>query len=71
MLHDVGFLPAPDWDTDVEDEAERAVEEYVFNRHHVVSATEERDVFEMGRECKWFVPPLPSPQVWRQPPRLF
>jgi hypothetical protein len=77
-LNDVGFLPAPDWDTDVEEVESRrgsgaghASEEYVFNRHHVVSAAEERDVFDAGRECKRFVPPLPSPQVWRQPPRSF
>jgi hypothetical protein len=77
-LNDVGFLPAPDWDTEVEEVdsrrnsvSTRPVSEYVFNRQKVISISDEQNIYDIGRECKRFVPPLPSPQMFRQPPRAF
>lgn len=75
-VEDLGCLPAPDWDND-DVEAGRAsperrpTSEYVFNRSKVISVPEERTMFDVGKEWNGFVPPLPTPQMLKNPPRAF
>ncbi|XPS72934.1 hypothetical protein M3J09_005090 [Ascochyta lentis] len=72
-VFDLGCLPTPDWDEDVESgrtsPERRPTSEYVFNRSKVISVPEDRNMLEAGEGWKRFVPPLPSPQMLRKPPR--
>jgi hypothetical protein len=74
-VNDIGCLPAVDWDEDVESgrisPERRPTSEYVFNRSKVISVPEDRNMYEIGPEWNGFVPPLPSPQMLRKPPRAF
>ncbi|KAF2633992.1 hypothetical protein BU25DRAFT_486968 [Macroventuria anomochaeta] len=76
-VNDLGCLPAPDWDDDEGVESGRAslerrpTSEYVFNRSKVISMPEERNMFDIGREWNGFMPPLPTPQMLKNPPRAF
>lgn len=79
-IEELGCLPAPDWEDDeVEEDAEpgrvsperRPTSEYVFQRSKVISVPEERNMFEVGKEWNGFVPPLPTPKIFKDPPRAF
>ena len=81
-LEELGCLPAPDWEDEVEEIQEsaqfgrvsperRPTSEYIFQRSKVISVPEERNLFEIGREWNGFVPPLPTPKVFYNPPRAF
>jgi hypothetical protein len=72
---DLGCLPAIDWDDD-EDSGRasperRPTSEYVFQRSKVISVPEDWPLYDIGQEWNGFVPPLPSPQTLRKPPRAF
>lgn len=68
-------LPSPDWDGDVESgrasPERRPTSEYVFHRSKVISVPEDGSLLEAGEGWKRFLPPLPSPQMLRRPPRAF
>lgn len=79
-IEELGCLPAPDWEDDkVEEDAQsgrvsperRPTSEYVFQRSKVISVPEERNMFEIGKEWNGFVPPLPTPKIFKDPPRAF
>lgn len=73
-VEDLGCLPTPDWD-DVESgrasPERRPTSEYVFNRSKVISVPEESNMFDIGKEWNGFIPPLPTPQMLKNPPRAF
>jgi hypothetical protein len=74
-IDDLGCLPT----LDCEDEEEsgrvsperRPTSEYVSNRSKVISVSEERNMFDIGQEWSGFVPPLPTPNIIKNPPRAF
>lgn len=82
-LEELGCLPASDWEDEEVEELEedahsgrvsperRPTSEYIFQRSKVISVPEERNMFEIGREWKGFVPPLPTPKVFESSPRAF
>ncbi|KAF3037408.1 hypothetical protein E8E11_004495 [Didymella keratinophila] len=82
-LEELGCLPAPDWEYEevegIQEDAQfgrvsperRPTSEYIFQRSKVISVPEERNMFEIGTEWNGFVPPLPTPKVFDDPPRAF
>lgn len=81
-LEELGCLPAPDWEDEEVGEMQenaqsgsnipdrRPTSEYIFQRSKVISVPEERNMYEIGREWTGFVPPLPTPKVFDNPPRF-
>lgn len=82
-LEKLGCLPPPDWENEETEELEEQAQsgrvsperqptsEYVSQRSRVISVPEERSMFEMGGEWNGFVPPLPTPKPFDNPPRAF
>lgn len=74
-IDDLGCLPTPDWED--KDESgrvspeRRPTSEYVFNRSKVISVPEDRNMFDIEQEWSGFVPPLPTPNIVKNPPRAF